>query len=174
MTAIDDLREIAPPPREPTGRTVDWEATETRLGLVLPADYRALATEWGAGSFGDFVSINEPGHPNPNLELVHEAEGWRWAMEELAADEPLPYPARMDVGGLLAWGASDNGDPCYWHLRSEDPATWTVVIQEGRGPEWHVYDGGLVDFLVAFLMGREQVSVFPDGAPSQGPDFVRA
>jgi hypothetical protein len=95
-------------------------------------------------------------------------------MEELAADEPLPYPARMDVGGLLAWGASDNGDPCYWHLRSEDPATWTVVIQEGRGPEWHVYDGGLVDFLVAFLMGREQVSVFPDGAPSQGPDFVRA
>lgn len=174
MAALDELRRIAPPPAGPTGRVPDWEHAEARLGVALPDDYRRLVTQWGAGGFDDFLWINEPQHPNDNLELVHEADGWRDVLEQIAEQEPLPYEPRIAVGGLLAWGATDNGDPCFWHLRSEDPASWIVVIQEARGPDWHVHEGGLVDFLVAFLDGRERVGVFPDDVPSEAPGFVRA
>jgi hypothetical protein len=153
---------------------VDWESTEARLGLVLPADYRCLVAEWGAGSFDDYLAVNEPGHPNRYVELLHEAEGWRWAMEEIAKDEPLRFPPHIGVGGLLAWGASGAGDPCFWHVRSEDPASWVVFVQEARGPDWHLYEGGLAEFLVAVLEGRERVSVFPEDLPSANPGFVRA
>jgi hypothetical protein len=174
MTAIDNLRAIAPPPCQPPGRNVDWEATETQLGLILPEDYRGLITEWGAGSFDDFVTLYEPGHPNPNLELVHRAEDWRWAMGETAKDEPLRFPTHIGVGGVLAWGSSANGDPCFWHLRSEDPDAWVIFIQEARGPDWYVYEGGLAEFLVAFLERRERVVVFPDDVSSAPPRFLPA
>lgn len=71
-------------------------------------------------------------------------------------------------------GVSGNGDPCFWHLRSEDPASWIVAVQETRAPDWHVYEGGIVDFLVAVLQGRERVCVFPEDVPSANPAFRRA
>jgi hypothetical protein len=65
------------------------------------------------------------------------------AMEEIAKDEPLRFLTRVCCrdGGLLAWGASGAGDPCFWHVRSEDPASWVVFVQEARGPDWHLYEG---------------------------------
>jgi hypothetical protein len=175
VAPLDDLRRIAPPPAEPTGRVPDFERARAELGFDLPGDYVALVGEWGAGEFDDFVGLNEPGHPNPNLELVREARGWEWAMREiLDQGEQLAFPPEIEVGGLLAWGADANGDPCFWHVRSEDPASWVIVIQEARGPDWHLYDGGLVDFLVDFLEGRERVLVFPDNVPSEAPGFRRA
>lgn len=174
MATLDALRAIAPPPDEPTGRAVDWKAVEARLGLGLPEDYRELVTVWGAGTFDDYLAIYEPGHPNENIELVHEAEGWRSAMDEIAREEPLRFPTHIGVDGLLAWGATGAGDPCFWHVRSEDPASWVVFIQEARGPHWYLYEGGLAAFLVAALTGRERVSLLPDDVPSANPRFVRA
>lgn len=176
MATLDDLRRIAPPPSEPTGRAPDLDRVRAELGVELPGDYVALVREWGAGSFDDYIAVNEPGHPNPNLELVDEALGWEWAMRERRDEDDglLPLPPEIEIGGLLAWGSDGAGDPCFWHLRSEDPGSWVIAIQEARGPDWHVYEGGLVDFLVDFLEGRERVLVFPDDVPSEAPGFVRA
>lgn len=174
MGALDDLRRIAPPPAEPPA-AVDWNAARSALGVGLPPDYTALVDEWGAGTFDDFIAVFAPGHENPHVELVHEAEGWLSALEAQVEDgEDLPFPPRLAPGGLLAWGVSGNGDPCFLHMRSEDPARWTVAVQEARGPDWHVFEGGVVDFLVAVLEGRERVSVFPEDVPSENPAFRRA
>lgn len=173
MATLDDLREIAPPPAEPPP-PVDWEDAAAQLGLRPPSDYMALVDEWGAGTFDDFIAIYVPGHTNPNLDLIREARGWAWALQEEAqAGEQHPFDHRIAPGGLLAWGVSGNGDPCFWHLREEDPAAWIVAVQEARSPDWHVYEGGLVDFLVAVLSGRERVSVFPDDVPSDAVTFLR-
>ncbi len=174
MSSLDDLRRIAPAPPAPPP-AVDWEVATSALGVSLPADYMQLVNEWGAGTFGDFIVVFAPGHERPHLELVHEAKGWLWALEEQAmAGEDLPFPPRIAPGGLLAWGVSGNGDPCFWHLRSEDPASWTIAVEEARAPEWHLFEGGVVDFLVAVLEGRERVSVFPEDVPSRNPAFRRA
>jgi hypothetical protein len=173
VASLDALRRIAPPPGASTGRAVDVERVRADLGVSLPEDYLALAREWGAGEFDAFIGVNEPGHPNPNVELVDEAKGWRWALEEMRREgEELPFAPEPVPGGLLAWGSTANGDPCFWHLRSEDPTSWTIAVQEARGPDWHLYDGGLVEFLVAVLEGRERVSVFPEDVPSGAPVFT--
>lgn len=173
MGPIDDLRALAPPPPVPTGRTVDWERVAGRLGLALPSDYRQMVTEWGAGSFDDYLTVYEPDHPNRHLELVQRAEGWRWSLEEMAKDEPLPFPSHIGVGGLLAWGASGAGDPFFWHVRTEDPQTWVVFVQEARGPDWGVFEGGVTEFLVVALKGENPASMFPEDLPSPAPGFVR-
>lgn len=174
MAALDDLRRIAPaPPQAPPA--VDWAAAGAAVGTRLPRDYMKLVDEWGAGTFDEFISVFAPGHDNPNLDLSHEAGGWQWALrQQVEAGERHPFDPRIRLGGLLAWGASANGDPCFWHLRTDDPASWVIAVQEARGPDWHTYEGGLVDFLVAVLDGRERVSVFPDDVPSAAPSFVRA
>lgn len=99
-----------------------------------------------------------------------------WALEEMAkAGEDLPFRPRIVSGGLLAWGATDNADVCFWQLRDLDAHdSWGIAVNEGRGPEWHLFEGGMVDFLVAVLTGRERVSVFPEDVPSASPAFRRA
>jgi hypothetical protein len=175
VAGLDELRRLAPPPGEPTGRVPDLETVRAQLGVELPEDYRALAREWGAGEFDEFITVYEPGHHNPNLELVRQARGWEWALHYLRdRGEELPFPPGIAQGGLLAWGASGNGDPCFWHLRSEDPDSWAVVVQEARGPEWHVHEGGLADFVTRVLDGSEAVSFFPEDVPSDSPGFARA
>jgi len=174
MAPLDDLRGIAPPPSEPTGRSPDLDGVRAELGVELPEDYVALIREWGAGGFNDYIDLYEPGHPNPNLELVGQAREWEWVVKEVRAQgEQLPFAPEIEVGGLLAWGADGAGDPCFWHMRSQDPASWVIVIQEARGPDWHCYEGGLVDFLVDVLEGRERVLLFPDDVLSAAPGFVR-
>jgi hypothetical protein len=179
MARLDDLRRIAPPPALPTGRAPDTDRVRHELGVDLPADYVALVEEWGGGVFDDFVTVYEPGHPNPNLELVEEARRWSWAQRRLREQggkpgkDLLPYSPEIEPGGLLAWGASANGDPCFWHLRSLDPNSWIVAVQEARGPDFHVHGGELADFLVGLLERRVRVSVFPEDFPSQDPGFAR-
>ncbi len=173
MTALDDLRRTAPPPGDTPPRA-DVATAEAELGVRLPGDYLSLVEEWGAGTFDGFLSVFAPGHENPSLDLVHEARGWEWALlEEARAGERHPFAPRIAVGGLLAWGATANGDPCFWHLRAQNPASWIVAVQEARGPDWHVFEGGLVDFLSAVLGGREHVGVFAEDVPTADPRFER-
>ena len=86
--------------------------------------------------------------------------------EVQAGGEPMPH----DLGELLPWAITDNGDVLYWRTAG-DPDEWIVTINEGRGPEWHEYPGGTADFLVAWLIGHERVSVFPDDVPVPGAGF---
>ncbi len=117
-----------------------------------------------------------PGHENANLDLLRQADVRLWALEEVGkAGEELPNEPRIARGGLLPWGATDNADVCFWRLADlASPRAWDVVVNESRGPEWHHFGGGVVDFLVAVLDGSERVSVFPDDVPSEAPGFVRA
>ena len=158
MAAVDDLRELAPPPAEPP--------PPPRPARPLPSDYLALAAEWGPGAFDDFLWLLVPGAENPNLDLDRQAEVRLGALRELGEDTPYP------LGELLPWAFTDNGDVLFWHTAGE-PDAWTVAVNESRGPEWHLFDGGAADFLVAFLSGRERVPVFPDDVPSEAPGFSR-
>lgn len=51
---------------EPLQAEMSWSATEERLGLSLPEDYKRLAAVFGKGLFSDFLQILSvaPGGPS--------------------------------------------------------------------------------------------------------------
>jgi hypothetical protein len=154
VSALDELRAIAPPPSE--------RAPAGDAGRPLPADYEQLAREYGPGCFDEFVWLLAPGAQNPNLDLDRQANVRLDALSTLGED--LPYEP------LLPFAFTDNGDVVYWHTRG-DPDDWTVVVNESRGPEWHAFDGNATEFLVATLSGRERVPMFPEDFPGEDPGF---
>ena len=132
------------------------------LGKDLPPDYVELARRYGPGCFGEFLWLLVPGAENRNLEMLTQTGHQRGALLYLREQgEELPY----EPADLLPWAITDNGDVAYL-LMTNDP--WTVVINEGRGPDWHAFDGGVTAFLAAWMSGRERVGVFPDDVPAAG------
>ncbi|WP_203897692.1 hypothetical protein [Virgisporangium aliadipatigenens] len=71
------------------------------------------------------------------------------------------------VERLLAIAVTDNGDTVYWVREPDEfPDRWRVAVNGARDfDEWHLFDGGLVHFLVS-VFSREWVApVFPEDFP---------
>jgi hypothetical protein len=171
VSPLDDLRAIAPPPAR-TPPPPDLAAAP----LELPSDYAELARDYGPGGFGSFLWLLVPGAANENFDLVVQTRRQLQALREVRDDgEPVPYEPEPIPGGLIPWAITDNGDVGYWAIGDpDDPGGWTVVFNEGRGPDWHAYDGGAVAFLVDWLKGRERPTVFPDDVPYEPETFEPA
>jgi hypothetical protein len=133
---ISELRSIVPATQP--GRRIAWAKAEAALGVTFPEDYKRLSEEWGAGTFDHFLWVFEPGHPNRYADLLSQFEGPLEALRQVGYElDELPAMPEVMPGGLLLWGVTDNGDAAYWHIGSADPASWTVAINESRGPDWH-------------------------------------
>ena len=75
-----------------------------------------------------------------------------------------PVPP-IDPHQLLPVAGTDNGDTVYWHTRpQEEPDALTVFVDEARGDDWYVFEGGIVSFLVATFVDRVRVPVFRKGS----------
>jgi hypothetical protein len=160
MSDLDELTSLVPPPDEPPP-AVDWDAAHAALGVELPADYRALAERYGAGSIAG-LQLLVPGHPNRFVDLLRQVEPQRWALQyliERGIDQPYA------PGELLPWGIDESGNVVWWHM----DGSWPVVANEARGEGWQRYEGGAVAFLAAILSGREE----SDFLVIEGDDFER-
>jgi hypothetical protein len=166
--ALDRLLALAPPPRGDRPAH-DWAQIEDAIGFRLPKDYKALTDRYGLGQFDDFLYVYEADAPIKDFDLLARRDEDLEALRELGPEPETPADPEVGVGGLLPWGTTDNGDVCYWHLKSEDPSTWTVLVNEGRAPEWHQYEGSMTEFLVDVLTGVERVEVFPEDFPPEPP-----
>ena len=105
-----------------------------------------------------------PGAANQELALEVHANRQLRALREVG--EVVPY----EIDRLLPWAITDNGDVLFWRVEGE-PVDWTVVINEGRGPEWHAFAGGALAWLVAWLAGRGEGE--PAAAPAPGRHLQR-
>ena len=143
---LDALTALVPPPRD-APPAVDWDAAHATLGVELPADYRALADRYGAGSLAE-VSLLVPGHPNTHVDLLRQVERQRWALRYLS-ERGIEHPYPPDA--LLPWGVDGAGNVLWWLTEGG----WPVVANEARGEDWQRHDAGAVSFLVAILSGRE-------------------
>ncbi|WP_051366929.1 SMI1/KNR4 family protein [Hamadaea tsunoensis] len=171
MSILDELILVVEPPPAGVVPAPDWAATEARLGLTLPADYKLLVERYGPGAFDKFLHVLQPGCTSVYVQLEAQAE----RMEELfeafqAGNEPLPY----DAGRLLPVAVTDNGDTVYWIRDPEDrPDDWRIVANGARNTKWPEFDGGIVDFLVAVLSRATYIEVFPRAFPRPDPVFAR-
>ena len=159
MNELDELTALVPPPPGP-GRAVDWGAARAALGVVLPADYRALAERYGAGSIAG-LGLLVPGHPNRYVDLLRQVQPQRRALEHLAR-EGIEHPYAPEA--LLPWGIDEAGNVVWWLTEGD----WPVVASEARGETWQRHEGGAVAFLVALLSRREPTEFLT----IEGDDFA--
>src|SRR5262245_22983500 len=130
MDGIHELeRHFGPRTGDGLADIIDWKAVEQHLGLPLPVDYKRFVEQYGSGPVDDFVFILHPSTTNENLNLLRQSAVRLGALRALrdSGAEDVPYQPEARPGGLLPWGFTDNGDVGYWHIRSRDPQSWTVV-----------------------------------------------
>ena len=171
--ALDELRRLVPPPEDPPP-AADWAAAREKFGFDLPDDYRALIDVYGAGLFDEELMVLAPGHPNENVDLLRQADRQLWGLRYVRdqAGEELPYEPEPVSGGLIPWAITGNGDVCYWRV-ADDPARWTVIVDEVRGGEWYPFDGTATEFLAGLFGGRVTAEFYGGDWPSDAPAFRR-
>ncbi|WP_432978330.1 SMI1/KNR4 family protein [Dactylosporangium sp. CA-233914] len=157
------LVEMVPPPS--AGRPApDWRDVESRLGVVLPADYKRLVEVYGPGRFGDFLEVYTPGAASQWVDIFHQAGRGEWRVQQFVQHgEQLP----VEPSSLLPVAGTDNGDTVYWVRKPLDqPDRWTIVVNQARNfLDWPAFDGGLVEFLVAVFSKEHKNRAFPDDFP---------
>lgn len=72
-TALEFLNQIAPPPSIPNEAQGDWNQVEATIKLTLPDDYKNLISQYGSGSFSDFLYIFNPFSENEWLNLINSS-----------------------------------------------------------------------------------------------------
>jgi hypothetical protein len=142
MTPLDELRQLAPPPADPTPLPIG--------DLPVPADYSTLAATYGQGEFCDLIFLETP----DDEQLDYDRE----ARQEYP--EYYPYPLHPEPGGLLPWGATSNGALLCW-LTAGPPDNWRVVIWNQRDSEYEEHPMGATAFLAGWLAGRVTSELLP-------------
>lgn len=173
MSGLNELERVLKPPSGAMRPVVDWRLVEEAIGTALPTDYRRFAGIYGPGKVDDLLWVYYPSIPSTALRLEHrirdDLEGLRCLRAR--GSEHIPYPLFPEPGGLISWGGTDYGDVCYWRTHASNPEDWTVVVNEGRAPEWAEYPGSMTDFLAAVLTKRYVCPIFPKDFPSDSPTF---
>jgi len=153
--------------------SVDWGVLERRIGLHLPQDYRHMFREYPDLQIGKFLGIFSP--PSNVDEYVRRNSEVMEPLRDLAQDEvtlldgtedgrPVPpYPFYPEPGGLLPWGATENGDVCLWLTDSENPDEWPIIVTDGL--DYWRYNGNILSFVGGLLSGAVVCPVFPDDFP---------
>jgi hypothetical protein len=122
MPALREM--IGVPPAE--APAVDWDAVHSRLGLVLPSDYREFMDAYGPGTFG-VIRIMAPGAPDEwNLFALLEQRCAQ--LQGAERYPPMDVPFYPEAGGVVSWGVTQDGRTLTWVPVGEDPDKWPVSL----------------------------------------------
>jgi hypothetical protein len=156
---IEVLSRVIPPPLEPAGAFLGpWAPIEAELGTALPPDYKDLVGVYGSGYFMEFFGIGVPRSPNLNLRL--ETKVPQVCATFFDRDE-LAYPLWPDQGGLVPFGATDNGDFLFWLPRGA-PEDWGVVVWDRGLWNFEAFDCDLTSFIAGLATGEIIPEAFPE------------
>lgn len=170
---LDELTEVISPPSAPVDAGGSWASVEANLGTSLPSDYKAYVEAYGTGCLDDFIWVFNAFSKNLNLNLLARCEASLRALKELQSRHAseVSYPLFPAAGGLLPWGATDNGDVLYW-LTEGQPDEWSIVVNAARDPRTERYPTSMSIFL-AKILKREIVShILPDDFPGDEHSFA--
>src|SRR5262245_39190825 len=111
--SLDHLIRVVRPPAQPAEVGSSWGDVENMAGTRQPKDYKDLVTAFGTGCFDEFLWVFNPFSQNRHLNFFEQLGARLRSLRELQAkwgSEEVSYPLFPEPGGLLPWGASDNGD----------------------------------------------------------------
>ncbi|KAF4407668.1 SMI1/KNR4 family protein [Streptomyces lycii] len=166
--AVEQLIRLLPPVAAPSPR--DWEPVEQALGTPLPEDYKQLVDHFGGGVFDETFWLLEPGCSDPDYDLLAVTE----EREEVLADlwkgaETKPRLLEPEGTRLIPWAyVEGSGAHLYWLIApGRPPEDWTVMINEGRGPEWEHHPLPCARFLLDSMTGALASPMFQEFPPEE-------
>ncbi|MEU4997469.1 SMI1/KNR4 family protein [Streptomyces sp. NPDC021622] len=167
-STLERLAALIPPvgPR----RSRDWAAVEQQLGTALPQDYKELVETYGGGVFDETVWLMDPGCRDEGYNLLDQAKERAEILADLWEFEPKPPQLLRDDGAeVLPWAYIEgSGAYLYWLCRpGQHPDEWTVMFNEGRGPEWEYHPAQCAPYLLAVLTGEADTVYFPEFPPDE-------
>jgi hypothetical protein len=165
MAQFKKLLSILPPPESPLESTGEWKDVAKEIGTPFPEDYKKFIAAYGTGSICNEFQIMNPFSKNKHFKLARAIEEIAESYGNLHERHPseYPYPPWPNLGGILRWGTTGNGDDIFW-LTSEMPDKWSVVVHHHTSARMITFRGlGMVDFLVNLLEGTLKDNPFhPD------------
>jgi hypothetical protein len=164
IAALTALIELMPPPRNPraAGNDQGWASIESRIGTTFPTDYKDFIALYGPGEIDRQIGIVRPFSEVGGLEdRLLRLQSTRQEMVAGLGYSPVPYPAFPELGGLLPWGHTANGDVLSWVTTTSSPDSWVVCIEDAEC-EWEVFEGPMTSFLVAILSGSFVSNIVSD------------
>lgn len=160
--AVERLSELIPPAT--SRRPRDWATVERQLGMPLPDDYKDLVETYGGGVFDETIWLLDPECPNEDYNLLGQATERAAVLADLWETEAKPAELQDPGAQVVPWGYVEvSGMYLYWLRQSrQTPSEWTVILNEGRGPEWEHHATQCVPFLLALLTGEAETDYFSD------------
>jgi len=156
---LDALRQVIPPPVEPTGVFLGpWEPIEAELGTALPPDYKDLVRVYGSGYYMDFFVILVPRCAKLFKRLETQVPS---ICANFFDRDELAYPLWPDRGGLVPFGATENGDLLFWLPRGA-PEDWGVVVWDSGLWKFEAFDCDVTSFIAGLATGEIIPEEFPE------------
>ena len=156
---IETLMAVIPTPVQPAGAFLGpWEPIEAELGTPLPPDYKDLVRVYGSGHYMEFFGIHVPRSPNLNIRLETQVPS---ICATFFDRDELAYPLWPDRGGLVPFGATDNGDFLFWLPRGT-PEDWGVVVWDRGLWNFELLDCDVTTFIAGLATGEIIPKEFPE------------
>lgn len=172
IAAFEEWKRAVTSADEPAEPPVDWDATESAIGLRLPADYKAYIDTYGVAAINKLLSVRHPAVEKGAYNLLKAPDNWRGQndLKQYLKSHLTAPPLLLGIGrNRLMLCADGEGQQLYWNTTDDDPDKWPVVLGDDSGMAWLEYDMTLVEFLLALFTGRlpelgfeEAEYVFPD------------
>jgi hypothetical protein len=145
---MEALRRLLPPPAT-GGDDVDWDRLAESTGWVFPQDYKEFVRVYGGGDIDDYISVSTPPVPGSFYDdLLQHVDGIDAGLVHVEPKLLLGTPPPHAV----LFACSGGGDYAYWLLRGA-PDEWQVLVLHARNQRCDLFEGGMVEFLVAALSG---------------------
>jgi len=161
---LESFCEVIQPPDQPieNGEVEGWNAVEQTLKTRLPSDYKDYINVFGTGCLSNFIWVFNPFSKNLNLNLHNQISAQLNAITTLEKEfnESCPYPIYPELGGLLPWGITDNGDVMFW-IANGEPDSWKIVVHESRGTMYEMFETTLTNFLIDLSLERIVSKIIP-------------
>ncbi|WP_083233312.1 SMI1/KNR4 family protein [Planctopirus hydrillae] len=174
--SIYALKLLVPPPDKPKGlrKNRRWDLAEAKLHTPLPTDYKEFIEAYGSGLFASFIRILNPFDRDEDVSLIRCSKTIVNIFREMKPNlggKDFPFQLFPDQGGLLPCGTDDNGNFLFWKTE-DNPEAWKIVVADGRGPRWQLFDMGLTDFLANALTKKIRCKIWPSDYPGNRKSFT--
>lgn len=169
VVSLEELSAAIGPPRT-TPFPVDWAGVEARLGLRLPADYRAFAEAYGPALVGDWLWVLVP-HDSDRGGYFHELAQWQGLHRTLRdqAAQAHPYAFHPEPGGLLLWGTTRGTDNLFWDTgAAADPDDWPTRAYgkaDGHPETWRSMPMPATSVIAGLIRG--ELALHPEASPAR-------
>ncbi|WP_306316684.1 MULTISPECIES: hypothetical protein [unclassified Streptomyces] len=174
---MTDLERLASFPATGRPGTVfnDWATAESALRVRFPPTFKRFLDVLGGAKFDDFLLVYLAGAHNKNVDLLTQTTHTRASVTRTTSRRhihELLAERGVEPTQLIRWGGTDNADMCFL-IPHPDPCAWAVLVVEGRGNDYDLFEGPVESYLLRVMCGDFVSSVFPDDFPDACPFYER-